>query len=226
MARPMTEAVSIRYEFSEKERADLGAELAGVYSERAKLDEDKKSHAAQLKEREAAIELKVGALSRQIGAGHEMRSYECTLRWDDPNVGEVSYYRQDNGALVKTRAMTVAERQLDLPLQTEEQTKNNVVGFFKKGGEVLEGGKDAPEAQEGSEAPPEAEQPQGEAPAPPQDPPGALPDPPPDWQGSLEEYHAKILSEQPATAPPSPALPARGKRPKKVVDTQPETTVQ
>ena len=218
MARPMTEAVSIRYEFSEKERADLGAELAGVYSERAKLDEDKKSHAAQLKEREAAIELKVGALSRQIGAGHEMRSYDCTLRWDDPNVGEVSYYRQDNGALVKTRAMTVAERQLDLPLQTEEQTKNNVVSFFKKGGEVVEGGKEGQEGGEGSEAPPETDQPQGEAVAP-QQPATELPDPPPDWQGSLEEYHASL--GKPTDPPPAgPTLPARGKRPKnKPVDT-------
>lgn len=225
----MVEAVSIRYEFDKDERADLGAQLASVYQERAKLDEEKKSSATQIKEKEAALEAKVGSLSRQISAGFEMRSYDCTLRWDDPNVGEVSYYRQDNGALIKTRAMTVQERQMDLPLQTEEQTKNNVVGFFKKGGEVIEGGKDAAQTEGGSEAPPEAEQQQGEAAAPQQNgTDGQLPDPPADWQGSLEEYHAHLAKQKDASQPPpaGPTLPARGKRPKKIVDTPTETTVQ
>jgi hypothetical protein len=224
MARPMTEAISQRYEFTEHERGDLGAELAQIYQEKAKLDEDRKSMAAQLKEREAGMENRIGTLSRQITAGFEMRTYDCTLRWDSPNIGEVSFYRQDNGVLVKTRAMTVAERQMDLPLQTEEQTKNNVVSFFKKGGEVVEGGKEGEEGQQGSDAPPETEQPQGEAVAPPQ----TLPDPPPDWQGSLEEYHAHLASS-PAPEPPRPSgptLPARGKRPKKTVDTPQESTVQ
>lgn len=64
MARPMTEAISLRYEFTEHERADLGAELAQVYQERAKLDEDRKSQAAQLKEREAGLENRIGTLGR------------------------------------------------------------------------------------------------------------------------------------------------------------------
>jgi hypothetical protein len=218
MARPMTEAVSLRYEFNEHERGDLGAELAQIYQEKAKLDEDRKSMAAQLKEREAGMENRIGTLSRQITAGHEMRTYECTLRWDDPNVGEVSYYRQDNGALIKTRAMTAAERQLDLPLQTEEQTKNNVVSFFQKGGEVVEGGKETVDGEAQPEPSPEAAQPQeGAAEG------DSVPvEPPPDWQGSLEEYQAHLAQKE----KPKPALPARGKRPKKDVDTPPETTIQ
>jgi len=220
MARPMIEAVSMRYEFTKEERGDLGAELAQVYQERAKLDEDRKSMAAQLKEREAGMENRIGTLSRQITAGHEMRTYDCTLRWDSPNVGEVSYYNSVTGEFVKARPMTVAERQLDLPLQTEEQTKQNVVSFFKKGGEVVEGGaKEGEETPGGSDAPPETPQPQGEAVATQSGPP----EPPADWHGSLEEYYAHVGYKP---EPPKPVLPARGKRPKKGVDTPPETTVQ
>lgn len=221
MGRPMNEDVSIRYEFNQKERADLGAELADIYNQRIKLEEEEKSSKDQFKERRSALDAKVGSLSRQINSGFEMRQTPCTLRWDSPNVGEVSYYNTATGEFIKARPMTVAERQLDLPLQTEEQTKQNVVSFFKKGGEVVEGGKEAPEVTEGSEAPPDAEQPQGEAVAPQQEPQAELPEPPPDWQGSLEEFHAQNGSPE----PPEPAPPARGKRPKKSGDKQSEKSV-
>lgn len=118
-ARIMSETVSTRYEFTDKERGDLGKELADIYQHKLTLEEEEKAVKDQFKERKSQLELKSGALSRQITAGFEMRQVDCTLSYDSPNVGEVTYYRKDTGAVLKTRAMTLTERQMDLPLTTE-----------------------------------------------------------------------------------------------------------
>lgn len=115
--------------------------------------------------------------------------------------------------------MTAAERQLDLPLQTEEQTKQNVVSFFKKGGEVVEGGKEGELEPQGDGAPTSEDldrhadqEAAAEATAPP-------PQPPPDFQGSLEEYEAYLTAQ--TTAPTSQRRPR-----KKAVDKTEPLTVQ
>lgn len=139
-SRISSEVLVVRHEFSTDEKLVIAGELAAAYSLQQGLAEEKKSAAAQFKERESALEAKVGSLSRSYQTGFEMQNVKCRLVWDEPNVGEVSYYDPE-GKLVKTRAMTDSERQLELQLdqgektdeeaqRSVEQSEKNVNKFF------------------------------------------------------------------------------------------------
>ena len=193
----MTETVSARYEFNDKEAADLGREIAEIYLQKLKIDEEEKAAKDQIKERRSALELRSGALSRQLNSGFEMRQVDCTLQWDHPNVGEVTYWRKDNGASLKVRAMTMAERQLELPLEGQgpqllefpqqvessvEKSEEAVASFFKD--------KEATSTENVVTVVESAVI--------------THPEPPPDWQGSQEEYEASLRPSAPPVAPVAP----------------------
>ncbi len=227
-ARTMTEVVSARYEFTDKERADLGRELAEIYQHKITLDEERKAAADQIKERSSALDLKSGSLSRMLTAGFEMRQIPCTLQWDAPNVGEVSYYRQDNGEFLKTRTMTVAERQLELPLEGggpqllefPAQEKASVDASAAAISEFFDTADKANVPEERIEVIP-PEKPQEE---PSQEEAAAEPtlpvEPPATFNGSLEEY--KAMLDAAAAKPPAdnwpelpPMSPGKGSKKKK-----------
>lgn len=197
--RIMSETVSARYEFTDKERADLGRELAEIYQHKITLDEERKAAASQIKERSDTLDLKSGSLSRQVMAGFEMRQVECTLQWDHPNVGEVTYWRKDNGAELKVRPMTTAERQMDLPLEGNggpqllefpTQVENSVERSAAAAAEFFDSADKA------------------NVPEPPVPEPTEHPEPPADWLGSQEEYeeHLKAQKEMSEAAPKLPPM--------------------
>ena len=130
----------LRHEFTQPERLEMGSGLADAHNRLASIEEEEAVMKAQIKERKSTIEQTIGTLARNLGNGFEMRNVVCTLEWDKPNVGEVSYRREDNGEFVKVRAMTEAERQMDLPLDTDAQVAQSVDNseaaadeFFKPG---------------------------------------------------------------------------------------------
>ncbi len=120
-ARITKETLAVRHEYTQDEKVALGMELAGAYSQLAGIEEEEKAVKAQFKERSTAVDSRIGTLSRTMQQGFEIQNIPCILRYDEPNVGEVSYY-DPGGNLVKTRAMTDTERQLELNL--EDQTQN------------------------------------------------------------------------------------------------------
>lgn len=128
----------IRHNFSQEETIALGAQLAESYEKIDSIENEEAVIKAQIKERKAQIQQDIGKLSRNITSGFEMQNVPCKWVYDSPNVGEVQYVRDDTGEVVKTRAMTHAELQQEIPFdepvavnpQTTEETEEAVEEFF------------------------------------------------------------------------------------------------
>ena len=141
ITRITKESLYCRRDFTADERLEMGRELAQAHNRIAAIDDEEKAMKSQIKDRRAGVELTVGTLSRKLNDGYEMENISCTLVYDEPNVGEVTYRRPD-GTVAKVRAMSLQERQMDLPLdeKTEEQAAASVEAsqeaadeFFKPG---------------------------------------------------------------------------------------------
>lgn len=117
--RPTKETLYLRRDFTPEERLEMGRDLAQAHNRLAAIDDEEKSMKATIKERRTGVELAVGSLSRRLNDGYEMENQVCVLTYDEPNVGEVTY-RNPVGAIVKVRPMSVTERQMELPLATEQ----------------------------------------------------------------------------------------------------------
>lgn len=123
--RPTKETQFLRYEFTQEERLKMGDDLAQAHNRVEEIDEEEASMKAQIKQSRSGVEATIGMLSRNLANGFVMRNIECRICYDDPHIGEVSSYRIDTRELVKTRPMSEQERQLDLPLETEEQVQKS-----------------------------------------------------------------------------------------------------
>ena len=140
--RALRESLFLRRDFTPAERLDMGRDLAQAHNRIAAISEKEASMKATIKEEKAGVELTIGSLSRKLNDGYEMENQLCTLTYDEPNVGEVTY-RNPMGVIVKTRAMTVEERQEELPFDETgngpvvvvpaEQSAENIEEFFKPG---------------------------------------------------------------------------------------------
>lgn len=163
------EVLYLRHDFSAEEKLQMGSELAAAYNRRQQIDEEAKVIKSQLNDRISQVEATIGSLSRNLASGFDMRNVDCRLSFDEPNVGEVTYYGPD-GKSVKVRPMTETERQMDLPLpepKTEaeaetsaEKSAANIEGFFKGGNQ--NDGEEEPE-QDHDEEPSEGDEDDEEA---------------------------------------------------------------
>jgi hypothetical protein len=124
--RATKETLFLRREFTVDEQLMMSRDLAQAYNRNAAIDDEEKSMKATIKERKTGVELTIGSLSRKLNDGYEMDNVPCTLHWDSPNVGEVTY-RDPLGNVVKTRAMNIEERQEELPF---EESAANINAFF------------------------------------------------------------------------------------------------
>jgi len=131
------ETLYLRHTFSEAERLKMGDELAAAYNRQADIDNEENVVKSQFKERRATIEQTISSLSRNLSNGFEMANAECRLVWDSPNPFEVQYIRIDTNEVVKTRAMSEQERQLDLPLE-EPATEAAVEASVAKSAEAVD----------------------------------------------------------------------------------------
>ena len=227
-ARIMMETVALRYEFSDRELADMGKQIGGIYQEKQSLDEEESAMKAQIKERKSALELKIGSLSRTLNTGFEIRQIECSLGWDQPSVGEISYFRKDTGELVKVRAQTVAERQLDLPLEGNggpqllefpQQVEKSVEKSAAAISEFFDTADKAQPVEEKVVVVPPGEPTQADLDADAEEKEILAatahvehPEPPVDWQGSQEEYEAMLSAQSAVAATELPPMspPAKG----------------
>ncbi len=138
------ETLYLRHDFTDAERLQMGDDLAQAHNRMASIEEEEAVMKAQIKDRKAAVEQTIGTLYRNLNNRFEMRNIGCTIVYDQPNVGEVTYLRP-GGAIAKVRAMTVAERQEELPFDKDgagpvlvvpaEQSAANIAEFFEKPGE-------------------------------------------------------------------------------------------
>ena len=125
--RATKETLFLRRDFTPDERLEMGRDLAQAHNRVAAIDDEEKSMKATVKEKKTGVELTIGSLSRKLNDGYEMANVTCTLHWDSPNIGEVTY-RDPLGNEVKTRAMTIEERQEELPFEESAANINNFLG--------------------------------------------------------------------------------------------------
>ncbi len=135
------ETLYLRHDFTDAERLQMGDDLAQAHNRMASIEEEEAVMKAQIKDRKAAVEQTIGTLYRNLNNRFEMRNIGCTIVYDQPNVGEVTYLDPD-GKVAKTRPMTESERQMDLPLDEKtddqaaasvEQSQEAADEFFKPG---------------------------------------------------------------------------------------------
>ena len=139
ISRLTKETLYLRKEFTEAERLIMATDLAQAHNRMQAIEDEESVMKAQIKERKTAVEQSVGSLSRKLIDGYYMENVLCELRYDTPNVGEVTYV-SDGERIEKVRAMTTAERQAELPFEEKtdeqaavvvEQSQAAVEGFFE-----------------------------------------------------------------------------------------------
>jgi len=111
--RPTKETIYVRRNFTQEERLEMGTDLAQAHNRLEAIDADEAVMKANVKSSRATVSQRITDLSRKLNDGFDMANVPCDLKWDTPNVGEVSYIGPD-GKVEKTRAMTIAERQEEL----------------------------------------------------------------------------------------------------------------
>ena len=136
-ARPKTETLYLRRDYTDAERLTMGDDLAQAHNRMAAIEEEEAVMKAQIKDRKAGVEQTIGSLSRKLRDRYEMENVVCTLHWDVPNVNEVTY-RRPNGEFAKVRAMVAPEMQKQLPFEEKdaeakaEASAANIGDFFDK----------------------------------------------------------------------------------------------
>lgn len=146
------ETLFLHRDFTEAERLEMGAQLAQAHNHIAAIADEEASMKAGIKEKRAGVELTIGSLSRKLNDGYDMENTVCTLDYDQPQVGEVTYHKPD-GSIVKTRAMTEQERHMDLPL-VEVKTAAEVEKSIEQSTAAAEEFFGKPEAESESEETP------------------------------------------------------------------------
>lgn len=105
---------NMRCELTEDEKNDRSKRIAHQLSEKAIRIEAAKSATAHIKAEIKQIDADISRLAQEINDGATYREVECERKFQY-RVGKVVEIRTDTGAQTFERAMTGAERQLDLP---------------------------------------------------------------------------------------------------------------
>lgn len=106
----------LRVTIVDRERIELGRQLAEAAQKLETIAEDKKSAMAQFSADKSAAEAKIGSLSNQIANGYRVEAVKCSWLFDSPEVGKKQLVRMDTKEVVETLDMTDADKQGDLPL--------------------------------------------------------------------------------------------------------------
>ena len=111
--KPKYKKLYLRCTFSDAEMAGLAEVMAEKTQEIRLIEATAKAAAIQFKSEKEAAQNEIDNAARKYRDGYEMRDVECeeVINFE---AGMVSYYRVDNGQLVKERAITEEDRQLEL----------------------------------------------------------------------------------------------------------------
>ena len=141
--RTEREVMFLKYEFNDQEKLAMATTLAQNHNAIDDLAAEEKVLKTQIAERRSGLAQSIQTLSRNISTGFEMRNIPCRVQWDVPNIGEVQYIRTDTGEVVRTRPMTDTERQIDLPLEAQDEAavEASVGASGEAVGEFFENGK-------------------------------------------------------------------------------------
>jgi hypothetical protein len=112
------------------EMIEKGKELSGLIATVGDLQVQKKAHADRLKKAIDGHEVEVEEISKIIRDGFEFRMVECIEERDYERM-MIHVIRTDCGAIVRSRAMTMDERQEvmfeeEVPVEDAEEADNDV----------------------------------------------------------------------------------------------------
>jgi len=114
---PKQETVrQLRVNLTDKERIELGRQLAQSSQKLETIAEDKKASMAQFKADQSAAEAKIATLSQQIANGYRLDQVRCEWLLDTPEVGKKQLVRMDTKEVIETLDMIDADKQANLPL--------------------------------------------------------------------------------------------------------------
>ena len=99
---------SLKHEFSEDEKREIGKQMAASAKEWQDAEAEKKTVDTRLKEKIDGIKAQLHSSAQKIRDGYEYRQAECIIR---PNykMRTIEVYRKDNGAFVRSRDMNKEE---------------------------------------------------------------------------------------------------------------------
>src|SRR5262249_29735219 len=98
---------------SDSEIQAMGEQLADLELEYKRVDEERKTRAAEFRDQLESINNRIGILSREIQAREQVRQVECGIGRNE-RLGLIETVRWDTGEVIDRRAMTAEERQKDL----------------------------------------------------------------------------------------------------------------
>lgn len=134
-------------------------EMARLEGQIGEIEERKKLHAAQCKAELDSVQDQIRVLARKLRERYEYRDVECREIRDD-RTGRMTVVRLDTGDLIEERALTLKERQTELPLAEDQDQDQDPSGLDDAPPDEREGwpGEDSDDAEEASEAAAQPEQ--------------------------------------------------------------------
>lgn len=101
---------------TEKELKAASKELAEALNKKNSIENDLETYKAQKKAEVTAQDAIIQKNMSLVNSEKEFRLVECRLEYDFDKKGIKSYFRLDNGELVRTEQITNEERQRLLPI--------------------------------------------------------------------------------------------------------------
>jgi hypothetical protein len=142
---------SLKVNFTEKERFQLGSQLGEALRRLKSTQNDLAAVSAQYKSDIKQIDAEIGSLAERLNSGWEMRKVKC-VRIKDYNVGMIQIKRLDTLEIVEERAMDAEERQMGLFEEKEapagEDTTQTEPGVEVVGADPVSATESAAEAEE------------------------------------------------------------------------------
>lgn len=139
MSNPNETLRQLRVNLTDKERIELGRQLAQSSQKLETIAEDKKASMAQFKADESAAQAKIATLSQQIANGYRLDAVRCEWLLDTPEVGKKQLVRLDTKEVLETLDMNDADKQGNLPLadpNNEAETTRTVLDSDPESGVV------------------------------------------------------------------------------------------
>ena len=113
---------TLRYDFTEAERLELGRELSLKNQELRQLEDSKKSVVAEYSSRLTIAKEQINVLSDKVASGYETRDIYCDLQYHCPERNKKTYTRTDNGE-AWVEAMTDVDHNLFNQWEEKEQKR-------------------------------------------------------------------------------------------------------
>ena len=107
------EKMLCKYEFTDSEKQEIGAEMGRFLCELTDVELEKKAIASDFKSRIDALKSSIQNSATKLNNGYEMRQIECRVEYDHKN-DVVRWIRTDNYMIARYRKMEQSEKQMEV----------------------------------------------------------------------------------------------------------------